>query len=252
MGKFSPHFTDHTSGPHGRMDPCAPCSPARHPMRARRRRRAGRAERPGVAARGEVGRHAGAARRPRRPGADHRAQRVQRHRRLPRARRRSATCCPDALLDGEVVAMVDGRPSFRALAERMHVQDRRRAERLAATRPVVLMVFDILRLYGVEPARPAARGAPGHPGAAGAARPALAGATGVRRRAGARGRHPGAGPGGRGEQAAHVDLPARAAQPGLGQAGPPAGAVLPGRRLAARDRQPDRGSARCCSACPRR
>jgi bifunctional non-homologous end joining protein LigD len=57
---------------------------------------------------------------------------------------------PDALLDGEVVAMVDGRPSFRALAERMHVQDRRRAERLAATRPVVLMVFDILRLYGVS------------------------------------------------------------------------------------------------------
>ena len=39
---------------------------------------------------------------------------------------------PDALLDGEVVAMVDGRPSFRALAERMHVQDRRRAD---AARP---------------------------------------------------------------------------------------------------------------------
>jgi bifunctional non-homologous end joining protein LigD len=57
---------------------------------------------------------------------------------------------PDALLDGEVVAMVEGRPSFRALAERMHVQDRRRAERLAATRPIVLMVFDILRLYGVS------------------------------------------------------------------------------------------------------
>lgn len=56
----------------------------------------------------------------------------------------------DALLDGEVVAMVDGRPSFRALAERMHVQDRRRAERLAITRPIVLMVFDILRLYGVS------------------------------------------------------------------------------------------------------
>jgi bifunctional non-homologous end joining protein LigD len=57
---------------------------------------------------------------------------------------------PDALLDGEVVAMVDGRPSFRGLAERMHVRDPRRAERLAAARPVVLMVFDILRLYGVS------------------------------------------------------------------------------------------------------
>jgi bifunctional non-homologous end joining protein LigD len=56
---------------------------------------------------------------------------------------------PDAMLDGEVVAMVDGRPSFRALAERMHVQDRRKAERLAASRPVVLMIFDILRLNGV-------------------------------------------------------------------------------------------------------
>jgi bifunctional non-homologous end joining protein LigD len=57
---------------------------------------------------------------------------------------------PDALLDGEVVAMVDGRPSFSALAERMHVQDARRAERLSASRPVVLMIFDILRLYGVD------------------------------------------------------------------------------------------------------
>jgi bifunctional non-homologous end joining protein LigD len=57
---------------------------------------------------------------------------------------------PDALLDGEVVAMVDGRPSFQALSERMHVQDRRRAQRLASTRPVVLMIFDVLRLYGVE------------------------------------------------------------------------------------------------------
>jgi bifunctional non-homologous end joining protein LigD len=57
---------------------------------------------------------------------------------------------PDALLDGEVVAMADGRPSFQALAERMHVQDPRRAQKLAAGRPVVLMIFDVLRLYGVE------------------------------------------------------------------------------------------------------
>jgi bifunctional non-homologous end joining protein LigD len=56
----------------------------------------------------------------------------------------------DMLLDGEVVALEDGRPSFRALAERMHVKDRRRAERLSATRPVTLMVFDLLRLYGSD------------------------------------------------------------------------------------------------------
>lgn len=56
----------------------------------------------------------------------------------------------DALLDGEVVALEGGVPSFTALAERMHVQDRRRAAALAVVRPVTFMVFDILRLYGVD------------------------------------------------------------------------------------------------------
>jgi bifunctional non-homologous end joining protein LigD len=56
----------------------------------------------------------------------------------------------DLLLDGEVVAFEAGRPSFAALAERMHVSDRRRAERLAATRPVTFMVFDLLRLFGQD------------------------------------------------------------------------------------------------------
>lgn len=56
----------------------------------------------------------------------------------------------DMLLDGEVVALDGGRPSFGALAERMHVRDRRKAERLAATRPVTFMVFDLLRLYGSD------------------------------------------------------------------------------------------------------
>ena len=56
----------------------------------------------------------------------------------------------DMLLDGEVVALDGGRPSFGALAERMHVQDRRKAERLATVRPVTLMVFDLLRLYGSD------------------------------------------------------------------------------------------------------
>jgi bifunctional non-homologous end joining protein LigD len=56
----------------------------------------------------------------------------------------------DAHLDGEVVAMVDGRPSFAALAERMHVQDARRAAALAERLPVTYLVFDIVRLYGVD------------------------------------------------------------------------------------------------------
>ena len=54
----------------------------------------------------------------------------------------------DMLLDGEVVALDAGRPSFHALAERMHVSERRRAERLVATRPITVMIFDLLRLFG--------------------------------------------------------------------------------------------------------
>ena len=56
----------------------------------------------------------------------------------------------DALLDGEIVALEGGLPSFGALAERMHVQDRRKAAALAVARPVTFMVFDLLRLYGVD------------------------------------------------------------------------------------------------------
>jgi bifunctional non-homologous end joining protein LigD len=54
----------------------------------------------------------------------------------------------DALLDGEVVAMADGIPRFSALADRMHVGDASRARALARTRPVTLLVFDLLRLDG--------------------------------------------------------------------------------------------------------
>ncbi|MDQ6715699.1 MAG: non-homologous end-joining DNA ligase [Actinomycetota bacterium] len=56
----------------------------------------------------------------------------------------------DMLLDGEVVALKDGVPSFQALAERFHVTNSRRAAALAATNPVTFMVFDLLRLYGVD------------------------------------------------------------------------------------------------------
>lgn len=57
----------------------------------------------------------------------------------------------DALLDGEVVLFgATGQPSFTALAERMHVRDRNRAARLAATAPVTYMIFDLLRLDGTD------------------------------------------------------------------------------------------------------
>ncbi len=56
----------------------------------------------------------------------------------------------DMLLDGELVCLRDGVPSFAALADRIHVTDARRAARLAVTNPVTLMTFDLLRLYGID------------------------------------------------------------------------------------------------------
>ena len=56
----------------------------------------------------------------------------------------------DVLLDGEVVAFLDGVPTFGALADRMHVGSARRAAELAGTNPVTLLVFDLLRLDGVD------------------------------------------------------------------------------------------------------
>jgi bifunctional non-homologous end joining protein LigD len=63
----------------------------------------------------------------------------------------------DMLLDGEVVALDRGMPSFPALAERMHVNEAGKARNLAIARPVTFMVFDLLRLNGVDlTARPLA------------------------------------------------------------------------------------------------
>lgn len=56
----------------------------------------------------------------------------------------------DMLLDGEVVALLRGIPSFPALAERFHVTSVRRAASLATSNPVTFMAFDLLRLYGVD------------------------------------------------------------------------------------------------------
>ena len=54
----------------------------------------------------------------------------------------------DVVLDGEIVAFLDGLPVFGALADRMHVANARRAEQLSASNPVTLLVFDLLHLDG--------------------------------------------------------------------------------------------------------
>ncbi len=51
-------------------------------------------------------------------------------------------------LDGEIVAMEDGRPSFPALQQRMHVQNDRQARNLANAVPVTYLIFDVLYLDG--------------------------------------------------------------------------------------------------------
>ena len=56
----------------------------------------------------------------------------------------------DVLLDGEVVVLRGGVPSFSALAERFHVRDVGRAAALARVAPATLIAFDVLRLYGVD------------------------------------------------------------------------------------------------------
>ncbi len=56
----------------------------------------------------------------------------------------------DLVLDGEVVAFLDGVPTFGALADRMHVGNARRALALSESNPVTLLVFDLLRLDGAD------------------------------------------------------------------------------------------------------
>jgi bifunctional non-homologous end joining protein LigD len=55
------------------------------------------------------------------------------------------------LLDGEMVVLdAAGRPSFTALAERMHVREQGRAARLAVSLPVTYMIFDLLFHDGTD------------------------------------------------------------------------------------------------------
>jgi bifunctional non-homologous end joining protein LigD len=54
-----------------------------------------------------------------------------------------------AVLDGEIVAFdANARPSFSALAQRMHVASRAQAKKLATAAPVTYVIFDLLWLDG--------------------------------------------------------------------------------------------------------
>jgi bifunctional non-homologous end joining protein LigD len=56
----------------------------------------------------------------------------------------------DALLDGEIVVFVEGRPSFERLQTRMHLRGKTEVARAAATDPVTFVAFDLLRRFGVD------------------------------------------------------------------------------------------------------
>lgn len=56
----------------------------------------------------------------------------------------------DLLLDGEAVAMLDGRPSFSHIVDRVHTTSARAAEQLRATRPASYLAFDLIRLEGMD------------------------------------------------------------------------------------------------------
>src|SRR3954463_1851946 len=53
-----------------------------------------------------------------------------------------------AVLDGEVVAFENGRPSFQRLQRRMHLTSEGQVRRLAQSEPVVYIIFDLLWLDG--------------------------------------------------------------------------------------------------------
>ncbi len=54
------------------------------------------------------------------------------------------------LLDGEIVVLRDGRPSFHAVLTREQARDARRIQRLSQERPVTYVVFDVVYTGGAE------------------------------------------------------------------------------------------------------
>jgi bifunctional non-homologous end joining protein LigD len=51
-------------------------------------------------------------------------------------------------LDGEIVALVDGRPSFYALQHRIHAEGERAIRRAVSETPITYLIFDVLHLEG--------------------------------------------------------------------------------------------------------
>jgi bifunctional non-homologous end joining protein LigD len=64
------------------------------------------------------------------------------------ARLNRALSSHGAVLDGEIVAFADGRPSFEALQQRMGLTSRAQAARRAKDAPVTYVIFDLLWLDG--------------------------------------------------------------------------------------------------------
>ena len=56
----------------------------------------------------------------------------------------------DAIVDGEIVAFDDGKPSFQKLQRRMHVRNEQQLSTLVRTSPVVFMAFDLIYLDGAS------------------------------------------------------------------------------------------------------
>lgn len=54
----------------------------------------------------------------------------------------------DAMVDGEIVAMSEGHPSFELLQQRMHVREPKEIEKLSKRIPVTYVAFDLLYLDG--------------------------------------------------------------------------------------------------------
>ncbi|WP_448002530.1 ATP-dependent DNA ligase [Agromyces bauzanensis] len=69
--------------------------------------------------------------------------------RYPELAALSKVLADDALVDGEIVALdADGRPSFERLQQRMNLTRAREIERVAASVPVRLLLFDVLEIGG--------------------------------------------------------------------------------------------------------
>ena len=64
------------------------------------------------------------------------------------ARLHDRLVCIDAVVDGEIVAMSKGRPSFERLQSRINLQNPRDIERVAKQIPVTFIAFDLLYLDG--------------------------------------------------------------------------------------------------------